>query len=221
MPVPRRLLSDFEENTFFHVICKSIEKRKLFQTDFDKLFFLQRYVDFITGFADTYAYNLLTNHVHLLIHVKSISEIVENLSHYNPKELTRTQSKFLNGNKDELLHELIEQQFNRLCISYARTYNIKKNESGHLFLRPFKRVAVENDFHLTQLMVYIHANSIKHGISADFTNDKWSSYRSILSSFPTFIERDKVLNWFGNRENFIKTHKEQIGYYYENQYSIE
>ncbi len=185
------------------------------------MFFLRRYVDFITDYADTYAYNLLSNHVHLLIHVKSLSQILENLSLYSLDELTITQKKFLHSNKYDFFHELIEQQFNRLCISYARTYNIRKNESGHLFVRPFKRIAVENDFHLTQLIIYIHANAVKHGISLDFTNSKWSSYGSILSNSPTFIERERVLDWFGTADNFIKAHAEQIRYYYANEFSLE
>ena len=39
---------------------------------------------------------------------------------------------------------------------------------------------------------------------------KWSSYASLLSALPTNLLRDEVMEWFGNKEAFIKYHKQPI-----------
>ena len=85
---------------------------------------------------------------------------------------------------------------------------------GHLFNRPFKRLEVKDNAHLTQLFVYIHANSMKHGITKDFINYKWSSYQAILSNHPTNIKREEVLNWFGGKDRFITAQHEMAEFYY-------
>ena len=86
---------------------------------------------------------------------------------------------------------------------------------GHLFNRPFKRIEVKDNAHLTQLFIYIHANIIKHGLSKDFIYYKWSSYLAILSSQPTHIKREEVLDWFGGKEKFILAHREMAKFYYD------
>jgi hypothetical protein len=112
-------------------------------------------------------------------------------------------------------HELIEQQFNRLFIAYTLAFNRKNAISGHLFNRPFKRIEVTDNNHLTQLFVYIHANTVRHGISKDFSHHKWSSYQAIISTQPTHIKRQEVLDWFRGREQFITAHKEMSKFYLE------
>ena len=136
-------------------------------------------------------------------------------------KLSPTQKKFLDANQMEMFHELVEQQFNRLFISYARNYNKVADQEGHLFLRPFKRILVEDDSHLSRLIIYIHANPVKHMVTNDFASYPWSTYRLILSGEPTFVKRKEVLEWFGNRENFITEHRDQIAYHYEHPHSLE
>jgi putative transposase len=47
------------------------------------------------------------------------------------------------------------------------SYNKKYNRAGALFLNPFRRVKVEDDQHFTQIVIYQHANVVKHGILKD------------------------------------------------------
>ncbi|HRD59124.1 MAG TPA: hypothetical protein PK504_13840 [Ferruginibacter sp.] len=217
MPIAEKLLAHFEPDEFYHIICKSIDGKKLFSTDANRMFFLNRYNEFSNGFADTYAYCLLDNHVHWLIKTLPEDTIIGLLR--KSTTCTQTQTKFINV--ECTFHELIEQQFNRLFISYSLAYNKSLGIKGHLFSRPFKRIAVANDQQLTQLIIYIHANAQKHGICNDFRTFKWSSYLSILSAKPTHLKRDEVLEWFGNREKYIEIHKDQSDYYYNNIFSGE
>ena len=55
----------------------------------------------------------------------------------------------------------------------------------------------------------------------DFTTYAWSSWHSILADQPTLLLRDELIDWFGNVEIFIKTHKEQAEYYYDCDVAIE
>jgi hypothetical protein len=80
---------------------------------------------------------------------------------------------------------------------------------------------VEADAHLFQLIIYVHANAVKHGFAKEFTDCKWSSYSSLLSDKPTALARNKVLEIFGGSARFIITHREQVKYYYESPFVIE
>lgn len=221
MPISKSLLASFQENIFFQVLCKSIDERKLFRSDDNKSFFLQRYNDFLAPFVNTYAYNLLPNHAHFLIKPNSAESINKFLIDCDPDLLTQTHRKYMASDQITTYHELIEQQFNRFFISYAMNYNKEQKQHGHLFLRPFRRKPITNDFHLTELMIYIHANSLKHKIVNDFAHYKWSSYPALLSESQTHLCRNEVLDWFGGKENFIKTHQQQIRYYFDHPDAIE
>lgn len=217
MPVPQKLLASFSPGEIFHVICKSIDGKKLFLNDANRALFLRRYIDLTNGFVDTYAYTLINNHVHWLIRIKSEAEIKTLL--FNIIRPTSTQRNFLSGECS--FHELIEQQFNRFFISYSLSFNNSQAIKGHLFNRPFKRIIIENDEHFSQLVIYIHVNAQKHGIVKDFRYFKWSSYHAIISEKESRVLRTEVLEWFGGKDRFIEIHKNQQEYYYQHIHSGE
>ncbi len=221
MPIPAHLLSNFEENRYYHVICKSTDGRELFAHDQNRALFLDRYHRFLSDFINTYTYSMLTNHVNFLIQPKSIQSIYHFLQKCPPKLITSTHRKFILSDPIHTFHELIEQQFNRFFISYARTFNTQQNQAGHLFLRPFKRIAVDDNSNLARLCIYIHANPLTYQLTNDFTTFKWSSYQSILSDSPTHLCRNEVLKWFDGKTNFIRAHQEQIEYYSNHPYLLE
>lgn len=212
MPIPKKYIATFDESKKYHVICKGIAYDKLFYNGNNKYFFLNKYCYYLVDYVNTFAYNLLDNHVHLLIEIKTIDEIKTFLNNIPFQKQTKTQKRFLNGECS--LHELIEQQFNKLFIGYTLSFNNVHNRKGHLFQRPFKRILVEDDVHFTQLIIYIHANSMKHQIDYNFQEYNWSSYQQILYNKQSFVEREKVLEWFGGPNKFIQLHKELAHYYY-------
>lgn len=212
MPVPETLVAQFEEDAFYHVLCKSIGGQLLFLHNEDRAFFQFRYNELLNTFVDVYAYNLLNNHVHLLIKTRSAASVALFLNGIPQIRQTLTQRRFISG--ECTFHELIEQQFSRLFISYTLMFNKAYNRKGHLFNRPFRRIAINDDAHLTQLFVYIHANSMHHGFMQDFEKYEWSSFKDIISLSPTMLRRALVLEWFGGTENFKRIHKELAEYYY-------
>ncbi len=55
--------------------------------------------------------------------------------------------------------------------------------------------------------MYIHNNPKHNGIVDNIEEYKWSSYLTMLSDAPTKIQRDKVLEYFEDRENFTLCHQ--------------
>jgi putative transposase len=218
MPINKKYLATFEEEKFYHIYSKAIGDQKLFLNDENKRFFLQKYSIYTSSYFETYAYNLLDNHFHFLVKTKSINNLNKNLQQLESSKIKQHQIKYLN-HKISFDIEL-ELQFKDLLISYAQAFNKANKRVGPLFINPFKRVFVNDETHLTSLIIYIHANTAKHKLDKNFESYPWSSYKSILSDSVTLLKRDEVLNWFGNKENFIKVHKENSDYYY-NDFAIE
>lgn len=219
MPIPEKYLADFEEETTYHVYNRTNNGELLFRSEENMRYFLSKYYQHTYHFLDTWCWCLLPNHFHLLVNVKSAVSIKQYLHRQELHQLTITERKFL---KDEItLSELIEHVFKRFFQSYALAFNKQHERKGNLFYKPFKRVRVETDGQFLQAAIYIHANSVKHGLTKIISDYKWSSWHSVLSSAPTGLLRNELLDIFGGRELFIKTHNEQTNYYYNVEAAIE
>lgn len=236
MPIPLKYLAEFEENGIYHVYNRTNNKEKLFLTDENKLFFLKRFKEILAPFTDSFCWNLLPNHFHFLIRIRSVKTINAYLQSKPKEAVTITEKKFLqqqtgnlladgirpgSDNPPVTLSELIEKTFKRFFQSYALAFNKQHNRQGNLFYKPFKRVKIENDAQFTMAIIYIHANAAKHGLVKDFSIYPWSSWHSLLSNQPTSLLREEVIAWFGSIEICIKTHKEMAEHYYNCEVAID
>ena len=219
MPIPEKYLADFEEDCIYHVYNRTNNKEKLFLSDENMRFFLRKYDQYLSPFADTYCWCLLPNHFHFLIKIKSVENIQAYLKSKELKELTPTEKKFIDQQIN--LSELTEQCFKRFFQSYSLAFNKQHNRKGNLFYKPFKRLKLEKETHFTQAIIYIHANPFKHKLAKDFTGWQWSSWQTMVSTSPTRLLRDEILAWFGNKDRFIEAHKSMIQYYEESNAAIE
>jgi len=174
----------FGENNFLHVYNRTnSEKDLLFYKKKNYSYFLRKYHEYLSTYLDTYAFCLIPNHFHLMVRVKSI----EKLAHANT-------------------NESIAEQFRKFFISFSQAINKQEGRRGSLFQKRFKRVAVKDASHFTQLIYYIHFNPVYHKIVKNLADYRWSSYKAILSTKRTEITRKKVLEWFGNRNQFEDFH---------------
>lgn len=204
--------ADFVENELFHVYNRTNNKELLFKNDENRYFFLKRYDHYTFPFLETFSWNLLPNHFHILVKVKSFESIKDFLQNKSIHELCSTEKRFLL--QKATIHDLIDNVFQRFLISYTMSFNNVHKRKGNLLHRPFKHILVNRDTQFTQTVIYINANALKHKLVNDFTKYKWSSYNTILSDRPTKLYRKELLDWFGGKEQFIKTLKEQTKYYY-------
>ncbi|HJW89895.1 MAG TPA: hypothetical protein VJ436_04560 [Anaerolineales bacterium] len=102
------------------------------------------------------------------------------------------------------------QAFSNLFNAYAKAINKAYNRTGSLFEHPFGRKVINSEAHLTRLVVYIHQNPKKHGLVEDFRRWPYSSFRALISTKPTFLKREEVLEWFGGREGFESFHQADV-----------
>jgi putative transposase len=63
---------------------------------------------------------------------------------------------------------------------------------------------VDSDSYFVQRVNYIHHNPEKHGFTDDFPTYPHSSYQTIIKQKATRLEVNRVLEWFGSYETFIK-----------------
>lgn len=219
MPINEKYIEDFVENGFMHIICKSVTGSKLFKDDANRLYFLLKYAKYSIGYLKTYSYILIDNHVHFLIKSTSSDELKSYLKSLSTDSLKTHQKKYL---ANEICYsEAVEFQMKDFFIAYAMAFNKKDGRSGSLFVNPFRRVRIVDEQHLYQLVIYIHANVLKHGIYKEFKSYKWSSYQTILSEKKTILQREEILDFFGGKDSFTKQHQIQSQYFYTNKYQIE
>ena len=174
---------------YYHIYNRGINKQNLYFEPRNYDYFLNLYRKYIFPVVETYAYCLLPNHFHFQIRVKNPQDrqSLKDCRSYDPS-----------------------QSLSNLFSTYSKAINKGYNRSGGLFERPFKRVHIKENSHLFKLVIYIHRNPQKYGLVNDFTGWPYSSYPEILENQASIVESDKVLNWFGGRENFICSHREKF-----------
>ena len=217
---------------FYHIFNRTNNSEILFREDKNKRYFLNKYQQHLGSFLRTYAYCLLGNHFHFLVQVKYEEELLATLLNTPIHLRSKIQHDFIEILKAEgafkkiplealqelppkrfpFLEEsyqfgpLVSAQFQRLFSGYSKAFNKRYNRQGNLFNRPFKRVQVQDEDHFTTLIYYIHANAMLHGIEKDFKQNLWSSYSTLISNQPTFVEREAVMDWFGGKKQLMEFH---------------
>ena len=101
------------------------------------------------------------------------------------------------------------QQFSNMFNAYTKAINNGYKRSGPLFERPFDRREVTSDAYFLHLITYIHQNSQKHGLVADFRTWPYSSYRAIDHQADSKLDVKQALAWFGGADSFDRHHRAQ------------
>ncbi|MBU1011437.1 MAG: transposase [Bacteroidetes bacterium] len=166
-----------EPGKYYHIFNRGNNYENVFYLHDDYIYFLQRYKYHLKLCCESFAYTLMPNHFHFLIRV---NENVE----YN----------------------FFSNQMKLLMQEYTYRINNRFGRSGNLFLKPFRRLEITSDEYFKQLVFYIHYNSLKHKTSENFREYSYSSYKAILASSPTYINREEVLEWFKGKTEFVEFH---------------
>lgn len=82
-----------------------------------------------------------------------------------------------------------------LGTAYTRKFNLRNQQSGHLFQGRFKSIIVENDAYLLRLSCYIHRNPLRAGIVERLSDHKWSTYHYYAygKSAPDWLKTGLIL----------------------------
>jgi REP element-mobilizing transposase RayT len=200
-------LADFHVDEVFHVYNRTNNKELLFLSPSDKRLFLNRYGVYLNPYLKTYCYNLLPNHFHFLVRVRSREEICAHINKIKPQDRKKIEQQYIDG--EETDEHLIELEWIRFLTSYAMRFNKRHFRSGNLFYRPFKRLAVADEEYFRTAVLYIHTNAYKHKIN-DAHNMEWCSYRKLLSSNGTVPLHAEIFRCFHGKDNFIQMHEAMI-----------
>ena len=181
---------------YYHIYNRGNNRETLFRSAENYRFFLKRYAQHIEPVAKTYAYNLLPNHFHFSIYVRTPTE---QAVYHQSCQLSESW-QLLNPSR----------AFANLCTSYSKAYNKRFKRSGSLFEKPFKRKSVSNRFYFLNLLTYINQNAVKHRIVDDVEDWPWSSYGTMLKSGATRLERVQVIDWFGDQQAFVRAQHQPV-----------
>ena len=214
MSSSREFKTPFYCNQYYHLVFKSIDGLLLFNNDDNRTFFLQRFSFFLDFFFDCYAWCQLDNHVHFIVNVKTKDLLKQAVSGIPDVNKTVAMKKFLSIPSDNLLiDELIERQINSFMVSYTNAYNRMFQRTGGLF-QFFRRSSINEEAHLQQAIIYVHANAQKHRLINDYRNYPHNSFKEIVNGKSLLVDTKAVLNFFGGLEQFIKIHNQQVAYFY-------
>ena len=183
-----------EEEKFYHIFNRGNNRENIFKEEENYYYFLRQYEKYMLKFIDTYTYCLMPNHFHFLIQIKEAGK-------------TSKVSKTF-----EVSQRLtpVEKAFRDFFISYAKSINKKYQRTGSLFQYKFKRKEINDEKYLKNLVIYIHQNPVKAELCRFPHEWKFSSYNALISDSATQLKRKEVIDWFGDKENFIYCHKSAV-----------
>jgi putative transposase len=182
------------------MFSRAVGFEKLFREDENYRYFLQKLQEHVLPVCSIWSYCLLPNHFHLLVEI-----------HEEP--VLRQAFEKAKKNKtyqEEILPDFIMERFSNFLNSYTKAFNKRYRRKGSLFLDYIRRVEIERDSQFSNCIFYIHKNPVHHGLTKSIETWKWSSYQSILFHSDDFIEKEKVIDWYGGKEGFIEFHAQPI-----------
>ena len=202
---------NLEPDKFYHIYNRGINGENLFKEERNYKHFFSKYAKYIEPLAETYAYCLLKNHFHLCIKTLSEIHIKDNLKALKTKELTEKMESHKIENALLKISEvdvslILGNGFGNLFKSHAQSINLAYNRTGGLFEKQFRRIEIDNENYLRELICYINKNAQKHNFVKDFREYPHSSYAALLSDLPTRLKRDEVIQLFGSKSDFEKYH---------------
>ncbi len=159
----------FHAGSIYHLYNKSNNKRLLFHSHRNYIFFLEKIKRFISPHCDILAYCLMPNHFHLLIHT---DERCEKPAHGNCI----------------ITKNVMSEGVRLLLSSYSKAINKQEGKSGNLFQQKTKAKPVVPEYSIMgkvneshcgydqECFNYIHQNPVKAGIVMNACDWKYSSY---------------------------------------------
>jgi putative transposase len=140
----------------------------------------------------------------------------------NKRYFLKLYSKYLEGVIDTFAYCLMDNHFHfvvkinnenkvtqamsNFFNAYAKAFNKQNDRTGSLFEKHFKRIQVNDDEYLRNVIQYVHLNP-KYHLNIDFRSFTFSSYQTIISTKPTKILRNDVIQMFQDIENFVYCHE--------------
>ena len=101
--------------------------------------------------------------------------------------------------------KIVTQSLSNLFNAYAKAFNKQNDRTGSLFEKHFKRIKIQDENYLRNIIQYAHLNP-KHHLDLNYKTYKYSSFQTIISDKQTKVARNEVLSYFDDIDNFIYCH---------------
>jgi REP-associated tyrosine transposase len=153
-----KLCMQFFANELYHIYNRGNNRRKIFFSDRNYLFFLEKLRISVLPYCDMLAYCLMPNHFHFFIH----------------SDQRAIATKPFGANQQNVLSEGIR----RLLSSYTQAVNNQNNSTGSLFQQNTKAKAIvsgDANYDLT-CFNYIHQNPIVANLVKRMEDWPYSSF---------------------------------------------
>lgn len=210
-------MNTLEHGQYYHIYNRGINGCKIFRNEKDYSYFLALYLKFIDPIGEIIAYCLIPNHFHLLIKIKEEKEIgfIDTSERPSEKEkwfvIVKPKDELLGNNK---FHQLLPSlQFSHLFNAYSKYFNKKHKRTGSLFEKNFHRIKLDSESYIRQLILYIHFNPVKHGITNSIEKYLWSSYHLMVKQKCSNFQKQIIEDRFDGLENFILCHKGSMEFF--------
>lgn len=160
-----------EPGKYYHVYNEARNGYPLFEDEDAFRFFLKLYQTHVCPVAETFAYCLLRDHLHLLIRIRD--------------------------NATGSLYKPFALLFN----GYTKGYNRHTGREGRVFRFKLKRIEIRNMPYFKEMIRYVNQNPWRHGVTEHPANYRFSSFRATVTTGPSMIAKEKVVDYFGSHEN--------------------
>ncbi len=181
----------FVPGAYFHVYNRAVGNELLFYQDRNYRYFLEKYSQYISAYADMYSYCLLPNHFHLLLRIKDVFAASDSAEYKSGRS------------------EIVARMFSHLFNAYAQALNKQVGRTGSLFQNRCKRIRITDEQYLMSLIMYIHTNPVHHGYTNNHEDWKYSSYHAVVCNKPTRMMRNEVISLFSSTDNFKSCHRDK------------
>jgi putative transposase len=185
----------------YHLFSRAVGNEPLFVVDDNYHFFLRKLKQHTDPVCRLYCYSLLPNHFHLLVKIRGEEEIIQHFETIKKQTYQPMQHH---------LPDFIMERFGNLLNSYSKAFNKLYKRKGSLFMDYMRRSVVKEEADFTSYVWYIHKNAVHHHLARRVGAWKYDSYQSIISDAPTLLLRDELIEWFGNKNEFIKFHQQEV-----------
>jgi putative transposase len=204
----------FLPDRVYHVVHHGNGDDNIFRSRTNYIHFLNKYQQYISPIAITYAYCLMPNHFHIGLKIRDLATLKyafatrAGIEKYANKEFTETEIEQNMAAIDEAtIHLKIAKQFADFLNAYAKAFNTMYNRGGSLFRESIYREPVLEERYYAHLVRYIHNNPVKHGFVEKATDWLYSSIHSYNELKFNILAIGEVMDWSGGAEAFWAFHE--------------
>lgn len=163
----------FADEEYYHIYNRGVEKRDIFQDEYD----FQRFLESLQEFNTLEPIGSIYEHSFR----KDASQLGHLMSKLEEKGLVEIVAYCLNPNHFHLILKQVSEQgvskfMQRLGNGYTKYFNHKYERSGGLFQGKFKAVHIDSNEYLFHLSVYVNLNYAVHKLGHPMSKSSWEEY---------------------------------------------